>query len=50
MNKSSNYYYNVMPFGMKNIDATYQWMINKVFRGEIGDMLEVYMDDMIVKS
>ncbi|MCI96535.1 hypothetical protein A2U01_0117835, partial [Trifolium medium] len=25
-------------------------MMNKVFRGEIGDMLEVYMDDMIVKS
>ena len=25
-------------------------MMNKVFRAEIGDMLEVYMDDMIVKS
>ncbi|GAU44282.1 hypothetical protein TSUD_371820 [Trifolium subterraneum] len=50
MTESGNYYYNVMPFGLKNVGATYQRMMNKVFRGEIGDMLEVYMDDMIVKS
>ncbi|CAJ2645078.1 unnamed protein product [Trifolium pratense] len=50
MTESSNYYYNVMPFGLKNAGATYQRMMNKVFRGQIGDMLEVYMDDMIVKS
>ncbi|GAU50258.1 hypothetical protein TSUD_409040 [Trifolium subterraneum] len=30
--------------------ATYQRMMNKVFHNEIRDMLEVYMDDMIVKS
>src|SRR3954468_9839273 len=50
MTESGNYYYNVMPFGLKNAGATYQRMMNKVFRGEIGDTLEVYMDDMIVKS
>ncbi|MCI35286.1 hypothetical protein A2U01_0056507, partial [Trifolium medium] len=50
MTESGNYYYNVMPFGLKNAGATYQRMMNKVFRGEIGDMLKVYMDDMIVKS
>ncbi|XP_058774357.1 uncharacterized protein LOC131648633 [Vicia villosa] len=50
MTESGNYYYNVMPFGLKNTDATYQRMMNKVFRAEIGDMIEVYMDDMIVKS
>ncbi|GAU44610.1 hypothetical protein TSUD_241030 [Trifolium subterraneum] len=50
MTETGNYYYNVMPFGLKNAGATYQRMMNKVFRGEIGDMLEVYMDDMIVKS
>ncbi|MCH82250.1 hypothetical protein A2U01_0003051 [Trifolium medium] len=50
MTESGNYYYNVMPFGLKNAGATYQRMMNKVFRTEIGDMLEVYMDDMIVKS
>ncbi|CAJ2663183.1 unnamed protein product [Trifolium pratense] len=50
MTESGNYYYNVMPFGLKNAGATYQRMMNKVFRAEIGDMLEVYMDDMIIKS
>ena len=50
MIESGNYYYNVMLFSLKNVDATYQRMMNKVFRGEIKDMLEVYMDDMIVKS
>ncbi|XP_058725909.1 uncharacterized protein LOC131597216 [Vicia villosa] len=50
MTESGNYYYNVMPFGSKNAGATYQRMMNKVFRAEIGDMLEVYMDDMIVES
>ncbi|GAU19161.1 hypothetical protein TSUD_89260 [Trifolium subterraneum] len=30
--------------------ATYQRIMNKIFHNEIGDMLEVYMDDMIVKS
>ncbi|XP_058775915.1 uncharacterized protein LOC131650215 [Vicia villosa] len=50
MTESGNYYYNVMPFELKNTGATYQRMMNKVFQAEIGDMLEVYMDDMIVKS
>lgn len=50
MTESGNYYYNVMPFGLKNVGATYQRMMNKVFHDEIGDMLEVYMDDMIAKS
>jgi hypothetical protein len=50
MTETGNYYYNVMPFGLKNAGATYQRMMNNVFRNEIGNMLEVYMDDMIVKS
>ncbi|GAU18261.1 hypothetical protein TSUD_176030 [Trifolium subterraneum] len=50
MTETGNYYYNVMPFRLKNAGATYQRMMNKVFHNEIGDMLEVYMDDMIVKS
>ncbi|MCI08842.1 hypothetical protein A2U01_0029924, partial [Trifolium medium] len=49
MTESGNYY-NVIPFSLKNAGATYQRMMNKVFQGEIGDMLEVYMDNMIVKS
>src|SRR3954467_15420540 len=50
MTESGNYYYNVMPFGLKNVGSTYQRMMNKVFQAEIDDMLEVYMEDMIVKS
>jgi len=41
--------YNVMPFGLWNAGATYQRMMNKVFKKDIWDMLEVYMDGMIVK-
>jgi len=48
--EGANYMYNVMSFGLWNTGATYQRMINKVFRNEIWDMLKVYMDDMIVKS
>lgn len=50
MTESGNYYYNVMPLGMKNGGETYQQMMNKVFHSRIIDSLEVYMDDMIVKS
>ena len=50
MTESNNYYYNVILFDLKNFGITYQRMMNKVSRGEIGDMLEVYMDDMIMKS
>jgi len=51
MTDSGNYYYNVMPFGLRNAGATYQRMMNKVYDKKLlGDILEVYMDDMIVKS
>ena len=44
------YCYKVMPFGFKNVVATYQRMVNKVFQSQIGRNLEVYVDDMITKS
>jgi len=51
MTDSGNYYFRVMPFGLRNAGATYQRMMNKVYNKELlGDILEVYMDDMIVKS
>lgn len=50
MMEHTNYQYNVMPFGLKNVRATYQRMMNKVFKHEICETLEVYMDKMIVKS
>lgn len=40
---------NVMPFCLKHTGSTYQRTINKIFEEEVIDMLEVYMDDMIVK-
>ena len=44
------YCYNVMPFGLKNVGATYQRLVNKIFIGQIGRKIEVYVDDMLVKS
>ena len=39
-----------MLFGLKNTGATYQRLVNKVFADKIGRSMEVYMDDMLVKS
>jgi hypothetical protein len=44
------YCYKVMPFGLKNAGATYQWLVNKMFKAQIGRNMEVYVDDMLVKS
>ena len=44
------YYYKVMPFGLKNARTTYQRLVNKMFREQIGKTMEVYIDDMLVKS
>ena len=44
------YYYNVMPFGLKNVGATYQRLVTKMFRSLLGSIMEVYIDDMLVKS
>ena len=42
--------YNVMPFGLKNVGATYQRLVTKMFRPLLGKTMEVYIDDMLVKS
>ena len=44
------YFYLVMPFRLKNLGATYQRMVNKVFGSQIGRNLEVFIDDTIAKS
>ena len=46
----ANYHYTVMPFGLKNAKATYQWMMTRMFRDKIGCTVEVYIDDIVVKS
>ena len=44
------YCYRVMPFGLKNAEATYQRLVNRMFQKQIGTTMEVYIDDMLVKS
>ena len=44
------YCYKVMPFSLRNAGATYQRLVNKMFQGKIGKNMEVYVDDMLVKS
>ena len=45
----ANYHYTIMPFKLKNAGATYQRMMMRMFRDKIGRMVEVYIDDMVVK-
>ena len=40
----------MMPFGLKNAGATYQRLVNHMFRPQIGRNMEVYVDDMLVRS
>ncbi|XXG59270.1 hypothetical protein AAC387_Pa04g1380 [Persea americana] len=44
------YYYKVMPFGLMNAGATYQRLVTKMFQAQLGKTVEVYIDDMVVKS
>ena len=39
-----------MPFGLKNVDATYQRLVNQMFSKQIGRNVKVYVDGMLVKS
>ena len=39
-----------MSFGLKNARATYQQLVNEIFKEQIGRTMEVYIDDMITKS
>ena len=44
------YYYTVMPFGLKNVGATYQRMVTALLHDMMRNKVEVYVNDMIVKS
>ena len=47
---TKNYHYKVMPFGLKNVGSTYQRMMTKMFKPQLGRSIEVYVNDMVVKS
>ncbi|RDX95701.1 hypothetical protein CR513_21726, partial [Mucuna pruriens] len=44
------YYYQVMSFDLKNAGATYKRLMDKVFANHISHNLEVFVDDMVMKS
>ena len=39
-----------MSFDLKNTGVMYQRLVNKIFRELIGKAMEVYIDNMLVKS
>ena len=45
-----NYHYKVMSFGLKNAGSTYQRMMTRMFKSQLEKNIEIYIDDMVVKS
>ncbi|GKB03137.1 reverse transcriptase domain-containing protein [Tanacetum coccineum] len=41
--------YEKMPFGLKNAEETYQWLVDKAFSSQIGQNIEIYVDNMVIK-
>jgi len=50
MTDYNNFYHEIMSFGLKNVGATYQRLMDYIFKGMIGPNVKVYVDDIIVKS
>jgi hypothetical protein len=44
------YFYQTMPFGLKNASATFQRCMRRVFGKLIGRIIEAYVDNIVVKS
>ena len=44
------YCYKIMPFGLKKAGSTNQRLVNMIFADKIGRTMEVYIDDMLIKS
>ena len=45
-----NFYYIVMPFGLKNASATYQQTMTAIFHNMMHQEPDDYVDDIVVKS
>lgn len=39
-----------MPFWLKNTGATFEWLVDRIFEDVIDQSIEMYVDDMVVKS
>ena len=50
MTEKSCYCYKVMPFGLKNVGATYQRLMDKVLAPMLGRNVQAYVEDMVVTS
>jgi len=50
MTNNKNFHYKVMPFGLKNVGTTFQRSMDTIFAKQIGRNLEVYIDDLVVKT
>jgi len=48
--KWGTYWYREMSFRLKNVGATYQWIVNKIFKNWLGRNIEGYVNGMLVKS
>lgn len=44
------YCYSAMPFELKIVGATYQRLVNRMFKDQIERNMKVYVDDLLVKS
>ena len=47
---TGNYHYKVMLFGLKNAGSTYQRIMTRMFKPQLGKNIEIYVNDMVVKS
>ena len=45
-----NYHYKVMPFGLKIVGSTNQRMMTRMFKPQLGKNIEIYINDIVVKS
>ena len=44
------YFYKAIPFRLKNAGANYQHLVNLIFRTLIRKSMELYVDDLLVRS
>ena len=50
MTPTGNYHYKLMSFGLKNVGSTYQRMMTRMFESQLAKNIEIYVNDMVVKS